>query len=111
MDKGMPVSKPYRRTIRQFIDHHYAEGGRWKYIRHPRFATEPEHYVRAFAIIQKDLLELFDFVEPADTNLSSSKRLIDTDPNTVRAFVAGWIETIRLHSYPQGRHSSAGHSD
>src|SRR6516162_807467 len=27
-------------------------------------------------------------------------------PNTVRAFVAGWIETIRLHSYPQGRHYS-----
>jgi hypothetical protein len=34
------------------------------------FATEPEHYVRAFAIIQKDMLEVFDFVEPADTNLS-----------------------------------------
>src|SRR5262249_6167902 len=26
--------------------------------------------------------------------LYASKRLIDTDPNTVRAFVAGWIETI-----------------
>src|SRR5262249_15281737 len=24
----------------------------------------------------------------------TSKRLIDTDPNTVHAFVAGWIETI-----------------
>jgi hypothetical protein len=66
----MPVSKPYRRTIRQFVDGHYAEGGRWRYIRHRMFATEPEHYVRAFAIIQKDMLEVFDFVEPADTNLS-----------------------------------------
>ena len=26
--------------------------------------------------------------------LYASKRLIDTEPNTVRAFVAGWIETI-----------------
>jgi len=26
--------------------------------------------------------------------LYASKRLIDTDPNTVRAFVAGWIETV-----------------
>jgi hypothetical protein len=68
-EEGMPVSKPYRRMIRQFVDGHYAEGGRWRYIRHRMFATDPEHYVRAFAIIQKDILELFDFVEPADTNL------------------------------------------
>src|SRR6516165_2175755 len=28
--------------------------------------------------------------------LYATKRLIDTDPNTVRAFVAGWIETIEF---------------
>jgi hypothetical protein len=69
-EEAMAVTKPYRRTIRQFVDGHHAEGGRWRYIRHPKFAAEPEHYVRAFTIIQKDVLELFDFVEPADTNLS-----------------------------------------
>lgn len=36
---------------------------------HPKFATDSEQYVRAFLLLQKDLLELFDFVEPADTNL------------------------------------------
>jgi hypothetical protein len=66
----MPVSKPYRRTVRQFVDGHYAQDGKWRYIRHAKFAIEPEHYVRAFAILQKDILELFDFVEPADANLS-----------------------------------------
>jgi hypothetical protein len=65
----MSVSKPFRRTIRQFIDGKYAEGGRWGYVRHPQFAAEPEHYIRAFEVIQKDLMELFDFIEPSDTNL------------------------------------------
>ncbi len=36
---------------------------------HPKFAQSPEHYVRAFLIILKDLQELFDYVEPADKNL------------------------------------------
>ena len=36
---------------------------------HPEFAESPEHYVRAFLLLQKDLHDLFDYVEPADTNL------------------------------------------
>jgi len=63
------IKKPFRRTVRQFKDGSYSEGGRWRYIRHSRFATEPEHYIRAFIVIQKDLIELFDFIEPSDTNL------------------------------------------
>jgi hypothetical protein len=39
------------------------------YVMHPKYATAPEQYIRAFSIIQKDLLELFDYVEPSDTNL------------------------------------------
>jgi hypothetical protein len=37
---------------------------------HPKFAESPEHYIRAFLIILKDLQELFDYVEPADKNLT-----------------------------------------
>jgi len=36
---------------------------------HPKFAQSPEHYIRAFLILLKDLQELFDYVEPADKNL------------------------------------------
>jgi len=39
------------------------------YPLHPKFAQDPEHYVRAFKLIQKDLFEVFEYVEPADTNL------------------------------------------
>lgn len=66
----MPVNRPYRRTCRQFVDGHYTAGGRWEYMVHPKFAQSPEHYVRAFLIILKDLQELFDFVEPAHKNLT-----------------------------------------
>jgi len=63
------ITKPFRRTCRQFIDGSYAEGGRSGYIEHPRFANSPQQYIRAFLLIQKDLLELFDYVEPSDRNL------------------------------------------
>ncbi len=66
----MAVTKPFRRTCRQFTDGTYSDGGKWMYVLHSKFAKEPEHYVRAFALIQKDLLDIFDYVEPADTNLS-----------------------------------------
>ena len=65
----MSVNRPYRRTCRQFVDGSYTEGGRWGYMLHPKFAQSPEHYVRGFLILLKDLQELFDYVEPADKNL------------------------------------------
>lgn len=37
---------------------------------HPKFAKSPEHYVRAFLILLKDIKDLFDYVEPADKNLA-----------------------------------------
>jgi hypothetical protein len=39
---------------------------------HPKFAVDPHHYVRAFLVLQKDLLELFDYIEPADKNLTGT---------------------------------------
>ena len=64
----MPVNRPCRRTCRQFVDVKYAEGGSFKYIIHPKFAQEPGHYIRAFLLLLKDLQELFDYIEPADSN-------------------------------------------
>jgi hypothetical protein len=66
----MPVNRPYRRICRQFTDGSYADGGKSGYIEHPRYARSPEHYVRAFTLLLKDMQELFDYIEPADKNLS-----------------------------------------
>lgn len=70
MAAKMPIDRPYYRTCRQFVDGSYTEGGRWMYALHPAFAQLPGQYIRAFQVIQKDLEELFDYIEPADTNLS-----------------------------------------
>jgi len=66
----MSINRPYRRTCRQFVNGSYTEGGRSGYILHPNYAQSPEHYIRAFLIILKDLQELFDYIEPADKNLT-----------------------------------------
>src|SRR5882724_2346626 len=62
----MTVLKPFKRTARPDADGKYSDYGR--YVKHPQYAAEPAHYVRAFQILQKDLLHLFDYVEPADKN-------------------------------------------
>jgi hypothetical protein len=62
----MSVTKPFRPTCRQFVDGGY--GGAANYIEDQRFANDARQYVRAYRVIQKDLLELFDYVEPADLN-------------------------------------------
>lgn len=67
----MSINRPFKRTCRQFVDGHYSEGGRWTYLLHPKYATDPRHYVRAFLLIQQDVLDLFSYVEPSDTNLST----------------------------------------
>jgi hypothetical protein len=66
----MSVTRPYKRTCRQFVDGDYSEGGRSQYICDPRYAAAPPaQFIRAFELIQKDLLNLFDYVEPAEGNL------------------------------------------
>ena len=64
------ITHPFRRTIRQFSDSKSTGSGTWEYILHPKFAKAPAHYVRAFLLLQKDLIELFDYIEPADNNLN-----------------------------------------
>jgi hypothetical protein len=66
----VPVVKPFYRTCRQLADGTYQKGGHGRYVSDPRFAIAGPQYVRAFLLIQKDLLNLFDYVEPADVNLN-----------------------------------------
>lgn len=66
----MTVNRPFRRTYRPFASGEYDERGNSYYVLHPMFARSPEHYIRAFLLIIKDLLELFDYIEPADVNIN-----------------------------------------
>jgi len=66
----MSIDRPYRRTCRPFVDGSYTDGDRWMYMVHPKFAQSPVQYIRAFLLLLKDLQELFDYIEPADKNLT-----------------------------------------
>lgn len=67
----MPVSKPFKRTCRQLSNGSYTNDGHWLYLLHKDFVTDPQHYIRAFLILQKDLIHLFEYVEPCDQNLQT----------------------------------------
>lgn len=64
----MSLKYPYKRTIRPFEDGSYFEGGRIAYVKVPNFAQFPDQYIRPFLILQKDFIELQDFIEPSDEN-------------------------------------------
>lgn len=64
----MGIKKPYKRTCRQFTDGHYADSGKSKYLLNKDFAESPAQYIRPFLLIQKDLQNLFDYIEPSEQN-------------------------------------------
>ena len=67
----MGLNRPYKRIIRQLKDDSYQNNGNGRYVEHPDYAESPQQYIRAFLLIQKDLHDLFDFIEPADKNLET----------------------------------------
>lgn len=71
MTSKQGIKKPYRRNVRAFVDGEYSEGGRWMYIIHPKYTESRERYIRAYMLIQKDLQELFDYIEPSDQNMKT----------------------------------------
>ncbi|NMM50348.1 hypothetical protein [Marinigracilibium pacificum] len=64
----IPVNKyPYKRTYRPL----YHKGqyiNTVNYVKDPLYAVNPQNYIRPFLLIQKDLKNLFDFIEPGEKN-------------------------------------------
>ena len=46
------------------------------YVIHPDYADSPETFVRAFLLIQNDINELFNYIEPSDQNLKTHSHRI-----------------------------------
>lgn len=67
----MALTRPYRRTVRPNVQRGYIGSGFEWLVLHPAFAGTPGHYVRGFEVIQRDLIRLFDSIEPADINLET----------------------------------------
>ncbi len=65
----MSITKPYHRNHRGIVDGKNSGYSSWAYIRNKDYALSPEHYVRAFLLIQKDLITLFEYIEPSEKSL------------------------------------------
>ncbi len=72
----MGIISPYKRTARIFSDNSYSNSGKWMYVLHEKYADSPDNFVRAFLLIQQDVLELFNFIEPSDANLATHSHRI-----------------------------------
>ena len=67
----MSYTRPFHRNYRPVKEGPSSGYSDWAYITEPNYCQNPEHYVRAFIIIQQDILKLFQAIEPADINNST----------------------------------------
>jgi hypothetical protein len=75
----MAISKPYYRIIRPFFPHgdpeiyfaHYWYICHKPYVLDARYGDDRSELWRAYMLIEKDLLRLFEYIEPTDDNLSA----------------------------------------
>lgn len=70
----MPLSKPFYRIIRPFPDGEYLDrraGDERVYMLSNDYASGRSVLIRAYTLIERDLIELFDYIEPCDANLSA----------------------------------------
>jgi hypothetical protein len=66
----MGVTTPYFRIRRPFTDGSYLISINDTNIRDPRYATDRVDLIRGYHLLEKELLRICDFVEPADANMS-----------------------------------------
>jgi hypothetical protein len=64
----MSQNKPYHRTYRKIKEGENSGYSDWAYILDKEYSNEPEHYTRAFSIIQQDIMKVFEFIEPSGVN-------------------------------------------
>jgi hypothetical protein len=70
----MKLSQPYKRILRPFsLPDHYIVGNdsQTNYIADDKYANDRFEIIRAYHILEKDLVQLFEFIEPSDANLST----------------------------------------
>ena len=103
----MGIKKPYRRTCRIFTDKHYCNSGKGLYIKHKKYAVQPGNFIRAFEILQKDLISLFDYVEPSElNNKTHSYRIHELLLRTCVEIEANCTAILRENNYNLNKESN-----
>jgi hypothetical protein len=66
----MHIDRPYKRICRPFVDGNFLQSFDSFYVRDSRYAPDYVDFVRAYHLLEVELKRIFDYVEPADANLS-----------------------------------------
>lgn len=66
----MHIDRPYKRICRPFADGNYIRSLQSFYVTDRRYAQDHVDFIRAYHLLEAELKRIFDFVEPADANLS-----------------------------------------
>jgi len=104
----MSQPKPYFLTVRQFTDGHYTLSGRARYIKHPSYSKRPSNYIRSYLLLQKDLQDLFNYIEPSDTSLKTySFRIHELLTRTCIELEANFKAIFALNKYTRARRRGA----
>jgi hypothetical protein len=65
------IRLPFFRTFRKLKTHSNSGYSQYSYPLDKSYANNPVHYTRAFLLLQEDIKGLFEYIEPADENLST----------------------------------------
>lgn len=73
----MALTAPYKRTIRPFLNGGYQpSNGSMSFVRMDNYARKPRAYVRGFEILQREVRNFFEYVEPSDNNMKVYSEII-----------------------------------
>jgi len=105
----VPHTKPFHRNYRGIKAGTNSGYSGWAYIIDRDYASAPEHYVRAFLLIQNDLGRLFEFIEPAGENLPAySYRTHELLIRTCIEIEANFKAILRENTYnPKDKNGNA----
>lgn len=98
----MKLSKPYRRIIRPYLlPNHYVSGPSNNiYFVDDSYASDRFEIIRAYYILEKDLINLFEFIDPSDANLATYshktyelllRASTEFDLNAKKSIICKWI--------------------
>ena len=71
LKQHMTINRPYFRIYRPDIGGNYLLAGDSSYPLDQRYASDRTNFVRAYHLLEQDLVRIFEYVEPADANLDT----------------------------------------
>jgi hypothetical protein len=98
---------PFYETWRPFTDkkgYQHKDYLYHSYIKYPDFSDQPLKYITEFQLITKDLVSIFDFIEPSDSNFKCySNRIYKVFIRTCIAIESNFKSILKKNGYKKDK--------